>query len=550
MKKLLSLLLSAIMLASVVTAVPFSALAVYELEPSGDVGTLHYTFNSSTGVLTLSGNGELPDSEFYYQDDIKSVIIGDGVTSIGSDAFYNCPNLSSVTIGSGVKTIGSYAFRGTGLTSVYIPSNVTDIKYNAFYDCTSLRSATICGAYSIGSSAFEGCSSLSTVTLQEGTKLIDEWAFCNCYSLEEIVIPDSVTTLSYLAFDGCSMLKKVTFGTGVTTIPAGIFGGEKFQNLKTIIIPEGVKVIGNSAFYGTGVESITIPASVTKIEWSAFGYCSALTSVKILGATYLDDSAFECCGRLSSVDLGDKVTHIGYNCFYHCYSLKNITLPRSLATIHDTAFEDNSVTIKYMGTKADWAAISDINYGLCRYNIVICTNGVAGPNAVKTCKLEKTSYVYSGSNIKPGVSVIKADESALSASYYTVTYPSDTKSVGTHTVKVTFKGAYAGEGTKSLTYVINPKATTISSVKSPKSKKVTVKWKKASNISGYELQLATNSAFTQGKKSYNVGASSTSATKSGLKKGKKYFVRIRTYKTVNGKKYYSSWSAKKTVKVK
>ncbi|MBR0064693.1 MAG: leucine-rich repeat domain-containing protein, partial [Paludibacteraceae bacterium] len=117
---------------------------------SGTCGD-NLTWNLTDGVLTISGTGKMTD--FSYPDygpwyssrsSIKTVNIGDGVTSIGDDAFYNCSALTSVTIGNSVTSIGNYAFyECRSLTSVTIPNSVTSIGDGAFYNCSSLTSVTI-----------------------------------------------------------------------------------------------------------------------------------------------------------------------------------------------------------------------------------------------------------------------------------------------------------------------------------------------------------------------------------------------------------------------
>ena len=133
---------------------------------------------------------------------------------------------------------------------------------------------------------------------------------------------------------------------------------------------------------------------------------------------------------------------------------------------------------------------------------------------------------------------------------YTVTY-SKNKAVGKATVKIVGKGK---DGTITKTFKINPKSTTISKL-TKAAKAVTVKWKKqalkmsTSRITGYQIQLATNSKFTKGKKTVNVaGYSKISKKVTGLKGGKRYYVKIRTYKKIGSAKYYSKWSGAKSVK--
>ena len=151
----------------------------------------------------------------------------------------------------------------------------------------------------------------------------------------------------------------------------------------------------------------------------------------------------------------------------------------------------------------------------------------------KTVTLSTTSYTYDGKAKKPTVTIKDSKGKKIAASNYTVTYQSGRKSVGTYTVTIKFKGNYSG--TVKKTFTIKPKATTLSSV-SAKSKGFTVKWKKlTTQTTGYQIQYSTSSKFSNAK---------TVTVK------KKYYVRIRTYKTVNGKKIYSAWSKSKAVTTK
>ena len=152
---------------------------------------------------------------------------------------------------------------------------------------------------------------------------------------------------------------------------------------------------------------------------------------------------------------------------------------------------------------------------------------------------------------------IKEDqiEKLISGTDYTVEWSNaSSKNVGSYKVTITGKGAYTG--VTKATYKINPKSTSIKKLKKSK-KAITIKWKKQSakmaksRITGYQIQLAANKKFTKGKKTVNVkGYKKVSKKVKKLKGGKKYYVRIRTYKTVSGKKYYSAWSKTKTVKTR
>ncbi|MBE6816713.1 MAG: fibronectin type III domain-containing protein [Ruminococcaceae bacterium] len=161
--------------------------------------------------------------------------------------------------------------------------------------------------------------------------------------------------------------------------------------------------------------------------------------------------------------------------------------------------------------------------------------------------LSADKYVHDGKAKKPTVIVTDSKGKKISASNYTVTYSAN-KAVGTATTKITFKGNYSG--TKSLTFKINPKATSLKKVAAGK-KAFTATWnKQATQTTGYEIQYSLKSNFS-GAKTYTVKKNATTkATVKSLKAKKKYYVRIRTYKTVGKTKYYSSWSKTITVKTK
>lgn len=165
----------------------------------------------------------------------------------------------------------------------------------------------------------------------------------------------------------------------------------------------------------------------------------------------------------------------------------------------------------------------------------------------KNVKLSATSYVYSGQYFKPSVKLTDSKGAVIPVSSYTVVY-SNNKNVGTATVKVTLKGNYAG--TKTLHFTVKPKGTTISKLTAAKkSFKVTVK-KNVTQTTGYQVQYALDKNFKKSVKSVTFSNKTTVGTVKGLKAKKKYFVRVRTYKTVGGKKVYSDWSNVKSVRTK
>ena len=148
-----------------------------------------------------------------YQNAIQKVEIGDGVTSIGSNAFDRCYSLSSVTMPNGVTSIGSYAFANCySLSSITIPDSVTSIGNFAFASCYSLSSVTMPnGVTSIGSNAFASCYSLSSVTMPNGVTSIGSYAFANCYSLSSVTMPNGVTSIGDFAFSICCGVRYYDF---------------------------------------------------------------------------------------------------------------------------------------------------------------------------------------------------------------------------------------------------------------------------------------------------------------------------------------------------
>ncbi|MBR7060810.1 MAG: fibronectin type III domain-containing protein [Eubacterium sp.] len=166
----------------------------------------------------------------------------------------------------------------------------------------------------------------------------------------------------------------------------------------------------------------------------------------------------------------------------------------------------------------------------------------------KKITLSTSAYTYSGKAKQPKVTVTDSKGNKISSKNYTAKYSKNTK-VGTAKVTLTFKGNYSGSLSK--TFKINPKSTKLSKVSAGK-KSFTAKWSKQSaQTTGYQLQYAANKKFTKSKVTKTVSKNKTTSKKiSGLKANKKYYVRIRTYKVVDGKKYYSKWSSAKSVTAK
>ena len=357
MKKIISLLLSLAMLLTITSGLNLTAYAAVRTGSCGDNVT--YSLDTSTGVLTISGTGDMknyssysPESPFYCTSEIKSVIIDNGITSIGDYAFEKCRSLTSITIPNSVTSIGIFAFYYcTSLTSVTIPKSVTSIGDNAFCYCTSLTNITIPNSVtSISSDTFWNCTSLKSVTIPNSVTSIGSSAFRCCTSLANITIPDSVISIFDNVFISCDSLTSIEVSDNnknYSSVDGVLFNKDKS---KLITYPDGKTD-----------NTYEIPNSVTSIGVYAFSYCTSLTSITIPNSvTNIGVNSFEECTSLTSVTIPDSVTSIGGWAFDGCRSLTSLTIPKSVTSIDRNVFY-NSTSLKdvyYTGSRSDWKKIS------------------------------------------------------------------------------------------------------------------------------------------------------------------------------------------------
>lgn len=221
-KKILSIFLAFCLIFSLL---PMGASA--DEAHSGTCGDdLTWTLDGD-GTLTISGTGKMYDYDYsdykkaapWIRDmyKIKSVVIEDGVTSIGSEAFYatdGYPNITKVTIPSSVESIGGRAFHDcTALTEVTIPNGVKSIGGSAFLNCNKLMSITLPDSVEkLGDYAFYECDKLTSVALSRSMTEIGERTFAFCEALERVTIPKSVTKIDYNAFSHCDKLADIAYG--------------------------------------------------------------------------------------------------------------------------------------------------------------------------------------------------------------------------------------------------------------------------------------------------------------------------------------------------
>lgn len=386
-------------------------------------------FYGSGAMYDWTESQRAPWSSYRYE--IKSVVIGEGITNIGNYAFYysrpssvtipetvtaigegafmGCDRLTSVSVPDSVTTIGQQAFACcASLSSVYLPNSITAIEDYLFGWCYMLQSVNIPkGVTRIGDGAFDYCKNLSSLTIPDGVTYIGQYAFCESgitsltlpCSLTEIspctfygsrlisvTIPEGITQIGEQAFLGCLQLASVTIPDSVTYV-----GGQAFQNcvsLKTVTLPSRLATINGSTFYNcSSLVSVTIPDTVTKIGSYAFSGCSSLEAVTIpSGVTIIEGNTFSYCSSLNAVSILGNGVEINGHAFAYCTSLNDLSFLSRVSIIGYSAFRYctglTSVTVPGNVERVDhyaflechglvWAAVdADLGY----YMFSNCTN--------------------------------------------------------------------------------------------------------------------------------------------------------------------------------
>ncbi len=472
-------------------------------------------------------------SAFAGCESLTGISIPNSVTAIGASAFADCHNLiCEIIIPNGVEKIESYLFANCyRIPNIILSKDTTGIAYRAFSGCCNLTSITIPQKVtSIDKTAFESTGKLYEIINQSNVPLsIDETkstrviidAYGNKqfknnepfelittdtgfrfthyngqYRLvaylgadEIITFPDHINGETYTVGKMSGYLRNITLSTGITAIEDNAFSTFRIENgiikysenttLTSIIIPENVTSIGESAFeYCYNLESVIFTGNVQlrHIADDTFHGCSSLTNITIPeGVTSIGEGAFTGCEKLTSITIPNSVTNIGDMAFFHCSSLTSITIPDSVTSIGYWAFEGCSSLVyteynngKYLGNAN--------NKCLCLVDVMDAT--------VTTFTIPETTRFIFGSAFEgcSGLTSITIPDSVTSigdstfygcSSLTSITIPDSVTSIGNFAFfrcssltsitipnSVTSIGDYAFDGCSSLTSISIPSSVT------------------------------------------------------------------------------------------
>lgn len=290
-------------------------------------GTLGHEVLYSPGIDVLADveflkvKGKMNDSDW---TDIKNMVnlkaldLSEAIiTTVPDKAFDGKSLLSSVILPEGITSIGEYAFRGTTIRRINIPSTVTEIKVYAFVS-TPLMYCTFsegCQLKTIGNNAFQSCTLLQEIDLPAQLETFGFRVFDACTSLKHVTMGDAVTNIGRYTFYNCTSLQSIRFSDAIETIYSEVC--RENQALTTVHLPANLKVIERGAFYNTkSLTSIDFPDGLERIDFDAFRY-SALASVKMpLNMYSLGENAFSNNSNLTYIEFPSYITTDSYPYWY------------------------------------------------------------------------------------------------------------------------------------------------------------------------------------------------------------------------------------------
>ncbi len=301
-------------------------------------------FNGCTALESIAfpkGMTKIPNDILKGCSSLKSVGLEEGITEIGSGAFNGCTGISSFNLPSTLTKIGGTAFANcTGLSEIKIPESVTSLGSGVFQGCTGITSLTIPeGVTTIPSNMVSGCTNLETLNLPSKITTIPSGAFKGT-GLKTIGLPESLTQIPSSLFQDCVKLESIVIPEKVTTIGSNAFAG--CTSLKSVNIPDPCTKIDRSAFDGSGLESIDVN-NVTDVT-TAFSNCKNLKSITLRKVINIANQGFAGCSALTSITIPATVTKVNAWAFYNCSSLKEVIFESSTpCTVSNTSFTTSAL---------------------------------------------------------------------------------------------------------------------------------------------------------------------------------------------------------------
>ena len=557
--------------------------------------------NSAITSLTIPETvTEIGSSAFQGVKQLKSVKIPDSVKTVGDFTFYKCEDLTEVTFGKGLKEssyqmfrycsslktinfggleiLGAHTFATcTSLSEVSLPATVKELGVGAFGECSNLRSFTSEAIDCVPYQAFLGCKKLESVKLNEGVTDIYRESFPYCDSLESITLPKSVkfvhtgafpdsteiiclnTKLSPYGENGYALIDKVNIDVDYNYD----FAFKVLELVNKERASEGLgKLVMNSSLLDTAMfraGETTLLFSHTRPDSSiCFTADSAMFAENIAAgqATPKDvmNSWMNSEGHKANILNKDAKT-IGIGCAYHngCYywvqcfgtgsDTSSCKKPANESALQTVSF----MTEEFSEAPTDSGVIfgSSDTYVIKPYISIQSKKLTVGdkktlkvyidnPGGFTTARIKNNSFKWSSSS--DCVSVKNGVITAISEGTAVITASLNNTKIK---IKITVKAPQKA--------VTKPAKGIIKKLKKGK-KSIKVYFKKIDGATGYQVQYSAKKNM-KGKKTVNV-TGKLSVKLKGLKKNKKYFVRVRAYKTVNSTKIYGKWSVKKAVKTK
>ena len=328
----------------------------WNFDSSSATLTVSYT-GSGTGKMTNYSDKQLPDYA-YLLESINSIVVGEGVTYIGTNAFEGL-HATTITLSSTVEEIGKHSIKNTDITALDL-KNVVTIGEGALYSCKDLTSIVIPSTVkTIGDYAFDLCISLTAVDTSGATSLVSigRSAFV-ATPISSFYIPATVTSLGIGLFVECYSLPAIDVDPANTKY-VDVDGVVYDTDMKTVLlypparacdsyeIPDTVTSLAEAAFAsGYKIGAVTIPDTITVISDAAFQKCTALKTIKIpKTVTSIGGYAFASCEGIESIDFSGTTVlkSIGNGAFLDNIKLKTVEIPACVSSIGERAFAACSI---------------------------------------------------------------------------------------------------------------------------------------------------------------------------------------------------------------